>query len=466
MRYLLGADVGTTSLKMTLFDEHGNAVKDITKEYSLEAFGDRVELEAEEYWRIFSEALDEISALYEIEALSIDTQCETLIVTDENGQPLRKAIVWLDNRAVDEAAQISRDFGEQIVYEVTGQPEITATWPACKLLWLKQNEPDIFLKICKIFLLADYLLFRLTGNYVTERTLQSSSLYLDIRSGNWWSEMLDYIGIGKDILPHIMNSTETVGFYGKTRVVTGVMDQIAGAVGAGVIGHGRISEMTGTAMVVLSPTEEIPPYNSDSKIPCHVNYDGKYCLLSWTSTAGMALKWFLDSFCEDFSFKEMDALAEEIPSGCCGLTFLPYQCGSFMPKYNPDARGVFSGLTLEHKRAHLYRSVLEAVAFSLKNMLGALAAGHKEIRAVGGGALSPLWCQIKADVTGRQLVTLKHKETACLGSAVLAGVGAGLYPDVETACERLIQTDITYSPSDRDYSEFYKKFCELEAKLV
>ena len=466
MPYLLGADMGTTSLKMTLSDEQGNLIRETTKPYNLETRGDWVEMDAEEYFRIFSSAFDEISAGCEIEALSIDTQCETLIVADKNGLPLRKAIVWLDNRAVDEAYEIEKEFGVKTIYEITGQTEVAAAWPACKLLWLKRNEPEVFSKIDKVFLLSDYLLFRLTSEYVTERTVQSSSLYLDIRSGIWWQAMLNYIGIDIAILPKIINTAETVGFYGRTRVVMGVMDQISGAIGAGVTGHRRISEMTGTAMVVLSPTNTIPPYNPDCKVPCHINYDGTYCLLPWIPTAGMALKWFVENFCEGFDFKKLDALAEEIPNGCCGLTFLPYQCGSIFPKYNPTASGVFAGLTLEHNRAHFYRAVLEAVAFSLKRMLDSLDPETEEIRAVGGGALSPLWCQIKADTTGKRLVTLKHKETACLGSVIIAGVGAGLFPGVETACERLIKTDTIYTPSGVDYTGAFQKFCEWENKCI
>lgn len=466
MKYLLGADVGTTSLKMVLFDEQGCTVKTVTKNYSLETQGDRVELDAEVYWRIFTEAYDEISSKYSVSALSIDTQCETLIITDESGNPLRKAIVWLDNRATKEAEEIERQFSAKTVYETTGQPEVTAAWPACKLLWLKRNEPEVFSQIHKIFLLADYLYFKLTGETVTEKTLQSSSLYLNIQSGNWWGEMLEFIGVAEDKLPRITDTTDTVGFYGETHVVMGVMDQIAGAVGAGVTGQGYISEMTGTAMVVLSPCETIPPYDPASLVPCHLHYNGKYCLMSWTPTAGMALQWYVDQFCEEISFNELDKMAADVDPGCNGLVFLPYQCGSFIPKYNPDARGVFAGLTLEHKRAHLYRAIMESIAYVLKSMLDYLNPDCTEIRAIGGGANSPLWCQIKSDVTGLRFVTLKHKETACLGSALIAGVGAGLYPDVKTACEKLIGSDVEYTPSGTDYTEHYQHFCELEKKHI
>lgn len=466
MKYLLGVDVGTTSLKAVVFDENAVAVKTITKDYTLEVKGDCVEFPAEEYWRIFSEALDEAKQDYTISALAIDTQGETLIVTDEDGNPLAKAIVWLDNRAAAQADAIRAKFGERRVYEVTGQPEITATWPACKLLWLKENRPEVWAKIRRVFLLEDYLLYRLTGRFVTERTLQSSSIYLDIRSGCWWKEMLDFIGLDESKLPELLSCGEIVGEYGGITVATGAIDQIAGAIGAGVVEKGIVSEMTGTTMVVFVPSDDIPAYNPNSKVPCHVNYDGKYCLLSWTPTAGIALKWFKNNFCENFSFRELDELAEKVSPGSDGLTFLPYLCGSTMPKYNPDARGAFYGLTMEHTRAHAVRSILEAVSCMLKSNLDYLGLECSEIRSMGGGAQSPLWCRIKADMTGKKIVTLKNEETACLGSAILAGVALGIFESVESACQKAVSLNKTYLPGNTDYTECYRRFCELEDKNV
>ena len=465
MKYLLGVDIGTTSLKAAVFDENARPVKSVTKDYTLETKGDFVEFPAESYWDLFSEALEELSADYEISAMSIDTQCETLILTDENGNPITKAVVWLDNRAAKQAEEIDARFGVKKVYEVTGQPEITATWPASKLLWFRENKPEIFGEIKKVFLLEDYLLYRMTGRFVTERTLQSSSLYFDIKNFDWWDEMLEFIGLDKACLPEILPSGEIIGEYKGITVVTGAIDQIAGAIGAGIVRKGVVSEMTGTTMVVFVPSDDMPEFNPDSKIPCHVNYDGKYCLLSWTPTAGIALKWFKNNFCENFSFRELDELAEKVEPGSAGLTFIPYLCGSTMPKYNPDAKGVFYGLTMEHGRAHAVRSILEAVSCMLKGNLDYLGLDCDEIRTMGGGASSPLWCQIKADMTGKKIVTLKNDETACLGSAILAGVATGVFESVEKACDMAVETKREFVPSGADYTECYKRYCELDNKL-
>lgn len=456
---LMGIDVGTSSIKTAIFNEKLEMLKSNNIDYSIESHDNIVEFEAEKYWEIVKTELENLDI--KVDALAIDTQCETLILTDDEGNPVRKAIVWLDNRAVEEATEIENHFGRRLVYEITGQPEITATWPACKLLWVKKNEPEIWAKTKKIFLLEDYLLYKLTGKFVTEKTLQSSTIYFDINKSVWWKGMLDFIGVPETMLPTLLDSGKYVGDYNNIKVVTGAMDQVSGAIGAGVVKKGIISEMTGTTMAIFSPCDTVPPYNKDSIIPCHYNYDGKYCLLTWSSTAGMALKWFKNALCENYSFKELDELAEKIAPGSDGLTFLPYLCGSTMPKYNPSARGSFTGLTPEHTRGHFVRSIMEAISCTLKENLDYLNLDVQEIRAMGGGSNSKLWCQMKADMTKKKLVTLKNNETACLGGAILAGVGTGLFESVESVLD-LIELKNTYIPNDVDYTACYENYVRTD----
>ena len=461
---LMGIDMGTTSVKTAVFNEQLEEKYRSVADYTLESKGDIIEFEAEKYWDIVSEEIDKAAAECAPEALAIDTQCETLILTDEMGNPVRKAIVWLDNRATKEAEEIEAHFGRKRVYEVTGQPEVTATWPASKLLWVKKNEPEVWAKTKKVFLLEDYILYKLTGKFVTEKTLQSSTIYFDIKNNEYWGEMLDFIGADKEMFPELLDSGICVGEYKGIKVSTSAMDQVAGAIGAGVVKKGIVSEMTGTTMVIFTPSDEIPEYNPDSIVPCHYNYDGKYCLLSWSPTAGMALKWFKNSFCENFSFRELDDIAKEIPAGSDGVTFLPYLCGSTMPKYNPKARASFTGITTEHTRAHFVRAVMESVACMLKSNIEYLNLQVTEVRAMGGGASSPLWCQIMSDMTGKKLSTLKNNETACLGSAILAGVGTGVFSSVIAAAEK-IETGKEYLPSGADYTECYERFKKYDEML-
>ena len=460
----MGIDIGTTSVKTAVFNEALEQKLSLTADYTLDAHGDIVEFDGEKYWDIVKSEIEKVKSEHSVDALAVDTQCETLILTDENGNPVRPAIVWLDNRATKEAEIITEHFGHKRVYEVTGQPEITATWPACKLLWVKRNEPEIWAKTKKVFLLEDWILYKMTGKFISEKTLQSSTIYFDIHNAKWWDEMLDFIGVTKEMLPALYSSAKEVGEYDGIRVVTGAIDQIAGAIGAGVVKKGIVSEMTGTTMVIFMPSDNIPEYDETSIVPCHYNYDDKYCLLSWTPTAGMALKWFKNALCENFSFRELDELAESVPAGSDGVTFLPYLCGSTMPKYNPAARGSFTGLTTEHHRGHFVRAVMESVTCMLKSNLDYLGLDVDEIRAMGGGANSPLWCQMKADMTGKRLVTLKNKETACLGSAILAAVGVGAFESVEKAAEK-IEFSKVYESKGTDYTECYDRYLAYDKIL-
>ena len=470
MKTFLGIDVGTTSLKAAVFDENGKRLGFRSADYTLStdpATG-YIEFDAERYIaaceKVIAELVAECGKPY---ALSVDTQGETMILADKDGHPLCPAIVWLDNRAAKEAEDIKAKFGNKRVYEATGQPEITAGWPACKLLWLKRNRPKIWDKVDKIFLLEDWILYRLTGEFVTEPTIQSSSVYYDVTNGKWWGEMLDFIGVDESKLPKLCRSMQAVGEYQGITVVTGGLDQIAGTVGSGVTDETTISEMTGTIMAICAMTDSLPAYDENSIVPCHVHViEGKFCRILWSATAGMALKWFRNNFAENASFKELDELADKIPAGCDGLTVLPYFTGSTMPKYNPEATAHFAGVTLAHTKGHFARAIMESIAYLLKEDLDYIGDDFvKEIRVTGGGASSPLWVQIKSDVTGKTLKTVSESETACLGCAIFAAVGTGVFSSVTEAAVKLVKPAKKFVPSGTDYTESYLRFRALDDKL-
>ena len=468
MKRLLGIDIGTTSLKGCVFDENGNELASVSKAYTLITEDERVEFPAERYFELFAEAYNELSAQGKIDALAIDTQGETLIFLDKAGKPLMNAIVWLDNRAETEAKAIEDKFGLKAVYEITGQTEVPAGYPAPKILWLKNNAPEIFEKVDKVVLLEDYLLYRLTGRFVCEKSLYSSTLYLDIRTGEYWQEMLDFIGIDETRLPKLYESGERVGEYNGAVVCTGALDQISCFIGSGIVREGLVSETTGTALAVCALSKRIPPYFEGIKVPAYYVAKDKYCLLMWAPTAGMVMEWYRKNFYHNADYQLINEEAEKVPFGSEGLTISPNMRGSVMPVNDPDLKGGIYGVDLKHTRGHFTRAIMESIACLLRQYLECLGVAVDEIVSIGGGAKSPLWRQIKADITGKRVVTLKNKETGCLGTAIYAGYGCGVYASVDGAVERIVETNaVTLPQTDRETADMlYKRYLALDSLLL
>lgn len=471
---ILSVDAGTTSTKAALFNEEGRCLSTVTQEYELIAPDPvTLELDVQTYWRAASNAVRQIveksgTAPQEIAALGISSQGETLICLDEKGNPLRRAIVWLDNRSAAQAVSIREEFGLERFYRTTGQPEIVPTWPATKILWLREHEPEVFARTVKFLLVEDYLIYRLTGRYVTEPSMVSSSGYFQMPEWDWWDEMLSFLGVGRERLPEVLHSGTTVGpltpeaaqelgLDESTIVSTGAMDQVCAMIGSGNITPGTVTESTGAALAVCA-TVTAPTYDEKMRLPCHCHgVSGRYMLMSWNPTSGMVLKWFRDKFCSDMerdksmSYDLMCAEARQVPPGCEGLIMLPYLSGVTSPEFNPNARGVFFGFTLGHSRRHFIRSIIEAVAYMLRANLEVLrdvGIDLEEILSVGGAARSDFWCQVKADVIGKPVLSVDTDEAACRGAALLAGVAAGIYSDLQEATSRGIAIRRSFLPDN------------------
>jgi sugar (pentulose or hexulose) kinase len=494
----LGIDAGTTSLKAALFDEAGHLLASAGEEYRLLTPGPAVvELDPEVYWDACCRAIRAAVAkggvaAGRISALAISSQGETLIPVDPAGRPTRNAIVWLDNRAVDEALEIGGRLDVETAYRISGQPEVTPTWPACKILWLRRHEPATFVRSAYYLLVEDFLLHRLTGAFVTDCSVQSSSLLLDISGKRWWPAALEAAGIGAGQLGRLLQpgaivgplsraGAEATGLTPRTLAVTGGMDQMLGAVGAGNITAGVISEMTGGALAVVATTDQ-PRFDPLRRVPCH--YHGRpnlFALLAWNQTAGMALKWFRDEFCAAEmeaaaragrdTYDDLMLMAAAAPAGCQGMTMLPHLEGAACPEFNPGATGVFFGATLRHGRPHFIRSILEAVAYMLRQdveLVEELGASAQEIRSIGGGARSPLWVQIKADVLQCPVTTLACEEVACLGAAMSAATAAGHFASLEEAAATMVRTRRTFEPDAANaavYEAGYQRYLELYRRL-
>lgn len=487
MNYLISVDAGTTSFKGAVFNEKGELKGIHNSSYELiTGEGSVVEFTAEGYKKAFH---DVITGLFEktgihskdVVGLSIDSQGETLICLNKEGEALRNPIVWLDNRAVSEAEELEKNFDVQKVYEVTGQPEVAATWPASKLLWIKKKEPEVFKKIDAVFLLEDYLIHMLTGKRAAEKSLLTSTMYLDINTGKWWKDVLDYIGIEESQLPEIHHSGVAVGRVTKeaagefqlsegTMVVTGALDQLAGMIGAGITGSDQICETTGTCLTVCIPVTEIPTYKKTGTVPCHAGaLNGEYYQIYWSQTAGAVLEWFKTNFYNtapdgksaDDVYQLINEEASSVPPGSQGLIMLPHLSGMACPEFNPHAKGVFYGIQLMHGRKHFSRAIMESVGYMVKEFLVSAeksGGSFDEIHSLGGGAKSELWNQMKADITGKKIVTLKNDEAACLGTAILAGVGTGVFANIDSAVKKLVSTDKEYSPEAKNRDQYEKGY--------
>ena len=494
-RYLMGVDAGTTSFKGAIFDEDRRLVAVHQLDYTLlTPAAEWVEYPAEEYWKRFAEVtralLEKANvAAEEIEALAISSQGETLIALDEADRPLGNAIVWLDNRAVKEADELRTTFGCRAVYEHSGQPDMLATWPAAKILWLRRNRPEVFANAKRYLLLEDWLLYRLTGRFVGEPNLWASSAMLNIHTAAWWPEMLRKLEVSETQLPEIVpcgtqvgtvraEAAVETGLACSTSVVTGALDQTCNTIGAGITLPGSVCETTGSCLAVSATLPDFISWREDMPITCQNHaVPGRYTVLLWSQSAGMVFKWFAKECYPEFdgdldaAFTRMNRDAAEVPAGCDGLTMLPHLSGASNPEFDPHAKGVFCGVTLKHNRAHFTRAIMEAVAFMLRrntDQLAELGISFNSLYCMGGASRSPLWLSIKASVTGCTMIPLTARESGCLGAALLAGVGISRYPDIDTAAQGLALTGdaIMPDPSLKPcYDEAFRRYVALYESL-
>ena len=482
MKKLLTLDVGTTAVKAALFDAELRLIAAEITEYALlTPEAGIVELDPAIYWTSAVKGIRKILAETgtepaEVCSIACTTQGETLIPVDRNGNVLHNAVVWLDSRATAEAEALAELVDAETFYRTTGVPELNGYCPVAKLLWFKQNRPEIYAQAEKFLLLEDYLVWKLSGRFVTNPALMCTTGYYDILENRIWTELLQKAGLDAGKLPEVVpcgsavgeltaQSAAELGLLPGTVVAAGAMDQVCGAIGAGNIREGVVSETTGTCLILGATTEQ-PQMCGGVSVYAHA-LPGKYLYIGIVQTAGVIQKWFRDEFCRDLppetAFAEMSRMAAEAPPLSRGVMLYPQFTGTPAPVADETARGVYFGLGLDTGRDCLIRALYEGVGYALRENLDLMQIRPKRLISMGGGAKSDIWNQIKADICNAAITVPEVSETASLGAAILAGVACGVFPDVETPVER-IRYRKEYRPEAANvplYERGYQKYVRM-----
>ena len=483
----LGIDSSTTATKALLMGAGGEVLGVASSEYTYETPRPMwTEQHPDLWWRGTVDSIRQVLSQSgvdptDVKGVGLTGQMHGLVLLDGDGKVLRPAILWNDQRTAAECDEIRRRLGKERFIQITGNDALTG-FTAPKILWVKNNEPGIFARISHILLPKDYVRFRLTGEYAVDKAGGAGTVLFDVRERDWSPTVVEALGIDPAWLPPTFEGTavtgqvtpqaaEATGLEVGTPVMGGGGDQSAAAVGTGAVSEGIVSLSLGTSGVVFASADQ-PIVEPEGRLHafCHA-VPGKWHLMGVMLSAAGSLRWYRDTLAPDTDFDTLVEPAASIQPGSDGLLFLPYLTGERTPHPDPLARGAFVGLTVRHTRPHLTRAVLEGVAFGLRDsfelMKGAGLADITQVRVTGGGAKSSLWRQILADVLDAELVTVNTTEGAAYGAALLAATGAGIFPDVASACAAAIQLTgrAMPGPASATYQEMYPLYRGLYPAL-
>ena len=469
---LLGIDVGTGGTRALLINETGRVLASKTAEHHPFASPQTgwAEQEPLDWWRACRAAVRDLlsssgTKASSIAAVGFSGQMHGAVLLDLAGNPLRPSLIWCDQRTAHEARELTQQVGEERLIAWTCNPALT-NFTLTKLLWVKKHEPRVYEKFRMLQLPKDYVRFRLTGEYGMDMADASGTLLLDVAHRRWSTEMAKATNIDLSALPPLFESchvcgkvsnegAEATGLAPGTPVVAGAGDQAAGAVGLGVVAPGAVHATIGTSGVVFASTDR-PAMDPRGRLHtfCHA-VPSRWHVMGVTQAAGQSLRWFRDQFGAGArtTGDPYDALTTEAasaPPGSDGVMWAPYLMGERTPHLDPEARAALLGLAANHRRAHVVRAILEGVAFSLRDSFSIfeeMKVPVKNIRLGGGGARSPLWRQIQADVYGYSVEIVEAEEGAAYGAALLAGVGAGVWNTVDDACRVAVRVKSTVEPN-------------------
>jgi xylulokinase len=485
--YILAHDLGTTGDKATLFSAEGKLVANSFAGY--ETFYPSpgwAEQNPDDYWRAFCASTKDIVEKARIKpgdiaAVCFSGQMMAALPVDREGNALRNSIIWADLRSTKQAAEVGGRIGPDRVYEITGH-RLSASYSATKIMWIREHEPDVYKKTFKFLHAKDFVACRLCGSFCTDYSDASGMNLLDIRALNWSEEMIGAAGIDAGKLPELCESIQRVGkvsdeaaeasaLLAGTPVVKGGGDGASATCGAGVVGGSEAYIYLGTStwMALATRAPIIDPKKRTFTF-CHF-VKGLYMPAGTMQAGGGSFKWFKDRLCgeetEEATRSGSDVYdllakkAERTPPGAEGLLFLPYIMGERAPLWNPNARGCFIGLAVTHGKGHMLRAVLEGVAYNMKIIEKAFAEQGVDcgvIRMIGGGAKSPFWRRVFADVMEKPTARLNFiEEATSVGAAIAGGVGAGLFPSIQEA-RRFVKVEETSEPDSKNFPAYRKGF--------
>lgn len=495
MKHLLGIDLGTTGLKVSLFTQKGILIASQSCEYALSTPQPGfVEQDPNDWWNGFVSASQKLKSSYPAEfatlaGIGICGQMHTQVYLDENDQILRPAITWMDQRTSNIVQRIQDDpTARQLIYDETANYAST-TYTAPHIRWVQENQPEIWNKTRSILIAKDYIKYRLTGVKATDYAEASGSLLFDVRQERWSQAAFDYFGIPRDYFPevypsdHIIGQVHTqaasqTGIPAGVPVANGSSDNSASALGAGMTRSGQVTLIIGTAGVI-SVCSDHPLLDVSGGTLCwHYCLRNHWVTLGITQTAGESLQWFKNAFDANLDthtssgdiFNQYNQAVSQVPDGSGGLIFLPYLNGERTPYWDPAARGVFFGVNLATQKAHFIKAIMEGVSFALRNNIEtveALGIQISEVRAVGGGLKSPVWLQTLGKILKKPVATVNMPDTANLGNILLCAKALGMIDSYQAASQKLVRSDqvVHYPQGLPVYEKQYEIFLELYPQL-
>ena len=472
--WFLGMDVGTGGTRAVVVNAAGKLMGAASSEHApfrAEHPG-WAEQDPEDWWRAAQEAIrGALTATPEprepIAAIALTGQMHGAVMLDENGAVLRPALIWCDTRTQPECDWLTAKIGYERLIELTCNPALP-NFTLTKLLWVKTHQPEIFAKIRHVMCPKDYVRYRLTGEFAIDVQEASGTLLLDVTHRRWSREVAEAAGIDMNWLPKVYESPEIcarisekaaglTGLKAGTPVAAGAGDQGAGAVGMGILQPGSVSATIGTSGVVFAATAE-PTKDPKGRIHtfCHA-VPGRWHVMGVTQSAGLSLNWLRGTFFAGQSYDSLSEGAAKIPAGSEGLEWAPYLLGERTPHLDPEVRAAFAGIGVQHTASHFVRAVLEGVAYSLQDtftLFHDLGIPVTAIRLGGGGARGALWRKIQAGIYGKAVEVLVAEEGGAFGCALMAGVGAGHWQNLDEACAQAIKVAERIEPDAADVAAY------------